>query len=408
MPAQKIIILGAGFQGVCAALGLQHQGYSVTLVDKAPDCMLRASLRNEGKIHIGFVYANDASFKTSSLMLESSLSFARSIEEWLGGPLDWSGLKSRPFIYVILRDSLLSAEKILASYEKLQDRYTEMVGGASANYLGDSPHRLWQEVSPTALDNSINEDYAVKFIKTPEVALDLVKFRHLVRSKLNHARRVERLYDHEIKSIERASAGFRVEGEAADGSPWKREADAVVNCLWEGRLKLDQQMGLMPRRDWVYRLKYRLLGHLPQTLAGLPSLTLVLGPFGDVVVKHSGEVYISWYPSCMRGWCTDLVIPQRWESACNGEVDARVAGVIAQEALDEFDRIIPGLGQSRINTVDAGIIFSWGKSDISDLKSELHERYNIGVQADDGYFSVNTGKFTCAPFFAQQLIRKLR
>src|SRR5262247_824486 len=120
MPAENIVVLGAGFQGVCVALGLQSQGHAVTLVDKAPDCMTRASLRNEGKIHLGFVYANDASFRTSALMLRSSLAFARLIEEWLKTRIDWRALTSRPFVYVIAHDSLLSTETLFASYEKLQ------------------------------------------------------------------------------------------------------------------------------------------------------------------------------------------------------------------------------------------------------------------------------------------------
>jgi 2-polyprenyl-6-methoxyphenol hydroxylase-like FAD-dependent oxidoreductase len=89
MPAENTIVLGAGFQGVCVALALQCQGHAVTLIDKAPDCMTRASLRNEGKIHLGFVYANDASFRTSGLMLRSSLAFAGLIEKWLKARLDW-------------------------------------------------------------------------------------------------------------------------------------------------------------------------------------------------------------------------------------------------------------------------------------------------------------------------------
>lgn len=54
-------------------------------------------------------------------------------------------------------------------------------------------------------------------------------------------------------------------------------------------------MGAAPRRRWVYRLKYRVLADLPDDLASkLPSLTIVLGKYGDLVTRE-GEpwVYLS-------------------------------------------------------------------------------------------------------------------
>jgi hypothetical protein len=206
----------------------------------------------------------------------------------------------------------------------------------------------------------------------------------------------------------RTSSGFRIQGVRADGSAWTCEAGMVVNCLWEGRLELDEQMGVLPKRKWVYRLRYRLLGQLSPELAGLPSFTIVLGPYGDVVVYPQREAYMSWYPACMQGWCTTLTPPPAWEDACNGQADDRLTRPIVRDALAALDTIIPGILRSRVEVVDAGIICSWGESDISDPGSELHNRFDIGVQSYDGYHSVNTGKFTCAPLFAQQLVEAIR
>ena len=49
------------------------------------------------------------------------------------------------------------------------------------------------------------------------------------------------------------------------------------------------------------------------------------------------------------------------------------------------------------------MIFAWGKTDIDDGKSELHQRHQIGILDADGYFSINTGKLTCAPYFAREV-----
>ena len=100
------------------------------------------------------------------------------------------------------------------------------------------------------------------------------------------------------------------------------------------------------------------------------------------------------------------ITPSAWEHVCNNTSTA-AAYEIASNTLEAFDAYIPGLACSKVNHVAAGVIFSWGKTDINDPESELHERYNIGVETHDGYFSINTGKFTCAPLFAQQLLDKI-
>jgi hypothetical protein len=49
------------------------------------------------------------------------------------------------------------------------------------------------------------------------------------------------------------------------------------------------------------------------------------------------------------------------------------------------------------------VIVCWGATDIDDPSSELHRRRDIGVHDHDGYFSIDTGKLTCAPLFATEL-----
>jgi hypothetical protein len=290
----------------------------------------------------------------------------------------------------------------------LQKAYRDALDDTGASYLGARPPALWREISARTLHSWIDERFATQGVETAEIALDLVAFRRLVRAALDASDKVTTLYNHKVESVVRTSAGFRVRGVQADGEPWTREAEIVVNCLWDGRLELDQQVGLLPRHKWVYRLKYRLLGELSRSLSGLPSFTMVLGPYGDIVVHPSAPAYLSWYPACMQGWSTALAPPPSWDSACNGQVDRKLMRPIVQEALAAFERIVPGILGSRIETVDAGIICSWGESDISDPASELHQRFDVGLHAHDGYYSIDTGKLTCAPLFARQLLDAIR
>ena len=84
-----VLVLGAGLQGAGVALELARRGAQVTLVDQDERPMNRASLRNEGKIHLGFIYANDASRATAFLQLEGALRFAPIVRSWLGDDAGW-------------------------------------------------------------------------------------------------------------------------------------------------------------------------------------------------------------------------------------------------------------------------------------------------------------------------------
>jgi hypothetical protein len=103
------------------------------------------------------------------------------------------------------------------------------------------------------------------------------------------------------------------------------------------------------------------------------------------------------------------VPPADWDDACVGRPSLPNAEEVARETLLALDRIVPGIARTSVDTVDGGVIFSWGQShiDVDDPRSELHERHAIGVHAHDGYFSIDTGKFTCAPLFASQLLKAL-
>jgi hypothetical protein len=52
-----------------------------------------------------------------------------------------------------------------------------------------------------------------------------------------------------------------------------------------------------------------------------PSTTLVVGPYGDVVVRPDATAYFSWYPLGLRGWSEDVAPPDSWNAACRGELE---------------------------------------------------------------------------------------
>ena len=110
----RVAVLGAGFQGTCVALELATRGVAVDLYDRNDACITQAGRWNEGKIHLGFVYANDGSLNTARLMAHGALAFDRAAARWLETSIGSIGV-SPPFDYVVHRDSLLDLEQLVAT-----------------------------------------------------------------------------------------------------------------------------------------------------------------------------------------------------------------------------------------------------------------------------------------------------
>jgi glycine/D-amino acid oxidase-like deaminating enzyme len=402
MTSQPVAVLGAGVAGVCTALELARRGRRVTIIDQAPDCLLRASFRAEGKIHLGLVYANDPSLRTLELMLEGALHFDRIVERLVGEPVDWNKLRSSAFLYAVLPGSLRTPDELATTYATLQDHYERWLESDALTYVGTRPRTLSWPVPEHAAREWLAPEAINGVFGTAELALDLEEFRRLLQGALARAAGVERRWRHRIESVDRPANGYRLEGRTSEGEAWSLDAAVVVNCLWEDRLRLDAQLGLAARQAWVHRLKYRVLGRLPSPLPSLPSFTFVLGPFGDIVTWPSGRTYLSWYPACLQGWCSELEVPEAWQAPCSGETEADVVREITADTLSALSRIAPGLSAMTVETVDAGIITAWGATDVDDPDSTLHQRHEVGPWAKDGWISVDTGKLTMAPLFAKR------
>lgn len=399
-------VLGAGLQGTLVALSLAAKGYRVHLVDKAGEPFSRASLRNEGKVHLGFVYAKDASFNTARLMIDSALHFAPIVDEIVGSAVPWKSLCSRDFDYVVAPDSMVNADDLALYYRKVESVAGEILArDGAANYLGERPERwAW----PVALPRHLGGDRVKAVFRTVEKALDLPAFRELLLTVVRAEPGIELLLQRRVLEIRKTPGGFEVAGQGFGGEAWSIQADIVVNCCWEGRQVLDRQMNFEEDAQNLHRLKYRVIAKLPAELADCPSLTQVQGPYGDLVTyPGTRSAYLSWYPACMRGSSKALVAPGDWEGACNGQPDPAVAEDVARKTLHELGCIIPGVEQAEVLKVDAGIICAHGVTDIDDAESALHRRYDVGVRGKDGYWSINTGKLTCAPLFAGKFIQQI-
>ena len=131
----RVEVLGGGLQGCCAALALAERSAKVTLFDKNDALLSRAAVANEGKIHLGYMYAGDPTLSTAKTMMAGALAFAPFFDRYLGQPAQ-SFSVSDPATYVVHRDSQQSAEEIFAYLRTTHALINEAAEGRSRAYFG--------------------------------------------------------------------------------------------------------------------------------------------------------------------------------------------------------------------------------------------------------------------------------
>jgi len=97
----RVGVLGGGLQGCCTGLALAERGLDVTLFDRNDHVLSRAAVANEGKLHLGYVYAGDPTFATAKTMMTG----ARSIGPVPRTPLEQTCMVVHGLASCRIRDS---------------------------------------------------------------------------------------------------------------------------------------------------------------------------------------------------------------------------------------------------------------------------------------------------------------
>ncbi len=402
MEQPRIVVIGAGLAGSCVALDLARRGLSVAVLEREAEPLLRASLRNEGKIHLGFVYALDPSGATRQRMLEGALSFAPILER-LCGPLPWRDWCSEGFRYAVMPDTLAGPGVLEEAYDDLRDRLARFQarGGASRHYLGRALGDLWRRSGGRRGRPRVGGAPVEVLYETEEVSVDPRPLARVVSSCLRSEPRAELRCGVEVLGARRRSGGKGLALEVATREGGSTvEADIVVNCSWADRLRLDRAVGLRSEGGTpCFRVKYQVIVRPRRPVRELAPVTMVQGPYGDLVPWRDGEVYLSWYPLGRTYFGSEPPPPPSEPS-----VEARR---VARATLGAMSELFPALAGSEIVSALPGVIFARGSSDVDDPASGLHVRAAPEVEHHDGWWSVDTGKLTTAPLVAARVAERV-
>lgn len=395
-----VVILGAGIQGCCIALELAERGIRVDLVDREAIPLTQASFWNEGKIHLGLIYAADRAERTAATMLMGALHFADHLARW-GIRVD--DCLSQPFTYLVHRTSQLSVDQVAAHFAEVDRLYLQLRQHTGRTYLGTSPQALFRPPDARLIARHYDGRHILGAFETAELSVDPQIVAARIRQKITDHHLIRFLGGSSVAAVRRESRGFSIECASRAGAISLRRYAKVVNALWDGRLRVDEGLGIVAERDLLLRYKLAIHLHLDRPAPSSPrSTTIMLGPFGDVVQFAPDRFYLSWYPACRVFTSKGGSDVPDWKNL----VTPGMKAIAAEETIARLSEIIPavrGMGPVRdISVVNGGAVVSWGQTDVDDPDSEVHQRYAIGVTSHDDYHSVDTGKYAMAPYFAMQ------
>ena len=401
----RIAILGAGNVGVCTALELAGRGYIVDLYDENAQVITRASQNNEGKIHLGLVYAKDRSLRTAKTMIWGAIHFTSCLHRWIDMTSDHVTISS-PFYYAVHKGTMTSAQELERHYAHCKRLFEDACSATGLSYLGGERTLLAEKISTREMEKLVAGDYFLSAFRTSERAVDPHTIADLLRAAVRANPRIRFIANAQVSNVawsdtSRLRVSFRL-----NGDEFTETYDQVANTLWHGRLAIDATLGLAPERGWIYRYKLGGRINIPMRPETVPSVTCVLGPFGDIVNFGRRGLYLSWYPVGMIGMSRDLRPPE-WDVSLSSANRQSVLRRSYEEWLKRCPLLRSLEYSEGITDPAGGVIFAWGATDIHDEDSGLHARHEIGIQSVRNYHSVNTGKYTMTPYLGYKTAERI-
>jgi glycine/D-amino acid oxidase-like deaminating enzyme len=383
--------------GACVALLLARRGFEVAVFDRESAPLASASRWNEGKIHLGYLYGADPTMRTARLLLPGGLLFRRLILELVGSDLA-PHTTSQDDIYLIHWQSVVDADAVRAQFAAVSDLVRSRADARW--YLADASGAHARELSQSELAAIADPTEIVAAFEVPERSVSTPWVADRLVDALRSEPRVSLHMGVTISGahpVDSAHGPWRVRG-----APHLDERfDLVVNALWDGRLAIDRTAGLKLEAGWSHRYRLSVFARTSRSVT-TPSALVAFGPFGDVKNYNGRDFYLSWYPTGLIAQGHTISLRRPATLTANDELQ------FVREVGERLAKLIPGaaeiLAVAEDVKVRGGFVFAQGRGSLADRKSTLHRRDRFGVRRLGNYYSVDTGKYSTAPWMAANLV----
>jgi glycine/D-amino acid oxidase-like deaminating enzyme len=399
----KVAVLGAGITGCSTALFMARQGYDVTLFDQASQPFEGSSGWNDGKLHLGYLYAADPGLGTARQLLTGGLLFRDIVEELLGGSIA-PATAPRDDVFLLHRDSVVQQTGIESYFRRVSDLVRSHPD--AGRYWDDAARRgavALTEAEMAAIAPAGGAIVGAWRLPERSVSSRWIARRYL--AALAAEPRVEQRLGTRVLSVSPGAEGldgpFEIRTPAGTDGPFT----IVVNALWEGRSVIDQAIGLPPQSELTHRYRYALFIHTAKPVPQ-PNALIGTGPFGDVKAYGERDFYLSWYPAGLVAVGEEAAPPPL------PALDEGARAALKARILDGLAEHLPAVRQVADGAAQVELRGSWvvaqGRGRLDDPAAGLHRRDRFGIRRSGRYVSVDCGKFSTAPWMAREVAAMFR
>ena len=387
--------------GCCTALCLAEKGRKVWLFDQSDVPLSGASRWNEGKIHLGFLYAASRSIETARRLIPGGLRFKPIIERLIERSITpW--ISQDDEIYLFHRDSVVPFKVAGAYFDDVCEVIAEHPD--AGNYVSEITKTSCQLLQPSELANICNPEIISSAMRVPERSVSTVQLANALADRVAQDPNITCAMSQRVVDLHLT--------ETNTGSRWTVETaldqfgtfSAVVNALWEGRPKIDQQA--LGKSDSKTHHRYRVSAFITTSRKlDHSSVVIAAGPFGDVKNYNGRQFYMSWYPAGLLAQGEETTPPPI------PDLSAADKKLIVARIERGLTPVLPGVSGILHNAneiqIEGGWVYAQGEGRLENPASSLHGRSLIGLNQTGTYFSVDTGKYSVAPLLAESLAAML-
>lgn len=381
---RRIAVLGAGMLGSSLAILLARNGFRVTLFEGSDRPLNRAGRWNEGKIHLGYLYAADRSLNTARKLIPGGLAFQSIVEGLIETSIE-PHLTPGDECFLIHGDSVVDPDSMF-QYAKAVWAIAGGMGAAHAQPALLSQH----ELAELSTNPQIVAGYRI-----PERSVDTNWLADRLAERVASDQLIELKCNCFVTSLSREQGRWRIATEHGGFDGF----DAVINALWEGKSAIDEAAGLTSNQILTYRYRVAIFLKVPNT--SLKNVVITTGPFGDTKNYDGRNVYLSWYPA-------GLLLHSRQKHAptapvLHQDLEREIRGRVVEELGQYFPAVTELSKTAEQLLVRGGWIVAPGEGVLSDPLSSLHRRDELGILQRDNYYSVDTSKYSVAPWLATKV-----
>jgi glycine/D-amino acid oxidase-like deaminating enzyme len=374
--------------GCSLALLLARKKIRVTLFEGADEPMSKVARWNEGKIHMGYLYAGDPSLDTARKLMPGGIAFRPIVEGLIGDSIERHMTRDDD-IYLAHARSVVDADSMLRYFNSVSD-LAAIEGGTKIRAI---------QLSGAELSKITENPEIVTGFRIPERSVNTNWLADRLAERVKSERLIDLRCNYLVTSLSKDSGRWDVITRRGNCDGF----DVVINALWEGRSVIDSAVGRSLERSLSYRYRVALFMQVPET--NIENVVIATGPFGDIKNYDGRHLYLSWYPAGLLLDCHQRNAPA--PPTINDDQRQQILNAMIAGLGEYFPVVLDFPKRAQQLFVAGGWVVARGKGLLSDPASSLHRRDEIGIRRDDTYYSIETGKYSVAPWFASRLADEL-